>query len=131
MKAKLSIKTRISAVRLNNSYHIKVELENKYYIHNYPFHSLLNAVDFTSKILEVKEIDLLHWKTENSEFDIWEKFLIYNRSKRTKQKRHIFGMDLTRFVICGVLVDLATNMIFSTLICTEISVRCALTRKES
>ena len=95
MKTKLSIKTRISAVRLNNSYHIKVELENKYYIHNYPFHSLLDAVDFTSKILEVKEIDLLHWKTENSEFDIWEKFLICNRSKEDKTKKaHLWnGLD--------------------------------------
>lgn len=95
MKKKLSIQTKVSAVRLNSSYHIKIELENKYYIHNYPFRSLLDAVDFACKILEVKQIDLVYWKVLSSELDIWENFLICNRSKEDKTKKaHLWsGLD--------------------------------------
>lgn len=95
MKVKLSFKTKISAVRFNDSYRIKLELQDRYYIHNYPFRSLLDAVDFASRILEVKQIDLLHWEIESSEFDIWEKFLICNYSKESKAKKaHLWnGLD--------------------------------------
>ncbi|MDJ0662898.1 MAG: hypothetical protein QNJ42_25935 [Crocosphaera sp.] len=70
MKVKLPFYRSIYAVRVNNNYHVKVELESGNYIHNHSFESLQDTVKLADKILEVGEIDLKYWQPEDINYTI-------------------------------------------------------------
>ncbi len=90
MKVVLSSKTPVFAVRLNNEYRTGLELESRRYIHNFPFKTLLDAVDFAFKILEVGEVDLQYWEIAD-EYDLWDRFLVRDYGKKDrKYKAHIW-----------------------------------------
>ncbi|MEM9212860.1 MAG: hypothetical protein AAGD25_00655 [Cyanobacteria bacterium P01_F01_bin.150] len=95
MKINLSPNVEIAVGRLDGSHRIKVNLTQGLYFHNYLFETLLSAVDLVSKIQQVKMIDLQHWSRSNGHENLWETFLICDRTKKNKaSKAHLWtGLD--------------------------------------
>lgn len=92
MKVKLPFYRSIYAVRVNNNYHVKAELESGDYIHNHSFDSLQDTVKLADKILEFGEIELKYWKPEDTKDIIHYKYLICQEKRQTKA--HLWdGLD--------------------------------------
>ncbi len=91
MKVRLLSENKVSAVRIKDKYHVRVELKDGNYIHRYSFESLSDAVNLVSRILSVRHLDLQYWdKLDIS--DIHDKYLVRNHGK--KRKAHLWnGVD--------------------------------------
>lgn len=92
MKIPLSPQAKVFVAKVNDHYHVKLQMEGKIYFHYYPFQGLKDSVRIAYKILKVGRLDLQHWRKE--EEGILNKDYQFLIDCNSKSKAHLWdGLD--------------------------------------